>query len=449
MSRHGVLLILGLLHLAAVAGIASLGDPRLRMGPFLALWAAAHAVYLAAAWLVIRREPGTADGESAPRASAPRRLTSLGIVIGVAVAARALLLPVDPTLSEDVYRYLWDGRLVAHGVNPYAHAPADSALAPFHDDLLDRLNHFDVPTIYPPAAQLVFGAIATLEPRPWAVKLATGALEIALWIALLNLLRRRGLAEERLLIFAWSPLVLIESYGSGHLDLWTAAFLVVALAMLEVKRSRSSGMAYALAVMTKYTPLLLVPYLLRRRTFALLGVAAAVCLLLLLPFRSAGASLWTGLSTYLATWEFNGSLYKLLRAVGLADPAARLVLTGALAAAALWISVRARTAPGAMLALFTAYLLVSPTVFPWYLVTLAALLPLYPSPALLAFTGLVALSYWPLPLYHATGRWTLPDAIVWCEYGGFAAVALATAWIRRRQGGYARRAAWASDVRPT
>jgi len=446
-SRHGLLLLLGLLFLAAISAIPALGDLRVRTGALLALWTIAHAAYLASAWVVTRaaRRPDAI----AARATSTPRLTPLWIVIGVALLARLVLIPSQPTLSEDLYRYLWDGRQVARGVNPYLHAPDNPSLAPFHDQLLERINHRHVPTIYPPAAELLFGAVARIEPSPRAFKLAMLPLEAGLWIALLFLLRRRGLADDRLLLFAWNPLVVIESYGSGHLDLMTAAFLTLALAMSEAKRAASAGVAFAVALLTKYTPLLLVPYLVRKRAVTLLGVAAAVSALFYLPFGDAGASLWKGLATYTAHWEFNGSLYPLLRAAGATVKTSRLILAAALAVAALWISLRARSATGAALGLYTAYLLASPTVYPWYLVPLAALLPLHPNAGLLAFSGLAALSYFPLPTYHATGAWTEPAWIRWVEYGGFAAVAAVAAWIGRRAEAQARRAAWASETRPT
>ena len=446
-TRHGLLLLLGLPFLAAIAAIPALGDLRVRTGTLLALWAIAHGAYLAAASVVTR--PAWRLSGIAPPTEARPGLNPLWIVLGISLLARLVLIPSEPTLSEDLYRYLWDGRLVARGVNPYLHAPDDPSLAPFHDRLLDRINHRHVPTIYPPAAELFFGAVARAEPSPLAFKLAMLPLEAGLWIALLFLLRRRGLADERLLLFAWNPLVVIETYGSGHLDLMAAAFLVLALAMLEAKRAASAGVAFAVAVLTKYTPLLLVPYLARKRSVALLGVAAAVSALLYLPFWDAGASLWKGLGTYAAHWEFNGSLYPLLRAAGASVKSSRLLLAAALAVAALWISLRARSATGAALGLYTAYLLASPTVYPWYLVPLAALLPLHPNAGLLAFSGLAALSYLPLPTYHATGAWTEPAWIRWVEYGGLAGIAAVAAWIGRRREAQARRAAWASETRPT
>ncbi len=445
-TRHGLLLLLGVLLLGTLARIQALGDLRVRTPALLALWAAAHAVYLAAAWLVTR--PKRHDAEAAPRSGWSARVRPFWVVLGVAVAARLILIPVPPTLSEDVYRYLWDGRLVAHGVNPYGSAPDDPSLARFHDDLLGRLNHADIPTIYPPAAQLLFGAVARIEVSPLAFKLSMLPLEAALWIAILFLLRRRRLPDERLLLFAWSPLVLIESYGSGHVDLWAAAFLTIALAMHEAGRMAAAGAAFALAIGTKYTPLLLLPFWIHRRAYRLVWVAAAVSLCLALPFLPAGRSLWAGLVAYLAHWEFNGAAFKVLRGLGIADGATRFILAAVVAAAALWIPARARTATGAALALFTVYLLASPTVFPWYLIPLVALLPLHPSPSLLFFSGLVALSYLPLPEYHATGRWTLPDWIPWVEYGGMAAVAGLTAWRGRRKA-HARREAWTKERMPT
>jgi alpha-1,6-mannosyltransferase len=451
LNRHRLLLVLGILILLLLAPLAALGDLGVHARSLLVLWLAAHGCYLIAARLVIRR-----DGRSGPNSSdagaGPRRL-SLGFILAIGLAMRLILIPTEPTLSEDLYRYLWDGRLVAHGLNPYAHAPDDPILTPFRDRLFASLNHPHVPTIYPPAAQFLFGAVARVAATPQAFKVALLPIEAALWIALLALLRRRSLSEERILLLAWSPLVVIESYGSGHLDLVAAALLVIALALLEARRAISAGAAFALAVLTKYTPLLLVFYLARRRQRAMLAVAGAVALFLFFPFAVAGNSLWTGLRTYLAHWDFNGALYPLLRPWIPDDRTVRYLLAGCLAVAGVWISFRARSAAGAAAALWVAYLLTSPTVFPWYVVPLVALAPLCPNAGTLAFSGFVALSYVLLPLYRTSGAWRLPHWVPWVEYGGWGAVALA-AWLvsradRGANGGQARRAAWASESPPT
>ena len=451
MNRHRLLLALGILILLLLAPIAFLGDLGVHARSLLVLWLAAHGCYLAAAWLVVRGE--SLPEPSSPSAGVGKRRLSLGVVLGLGLAMRLILIPTTPTLSEDVYRYLWDGRLVAHGLNPYTHAPDDPSLAPFHDRLFASLNHAHVRTIYPPAAQFLFSAVARVSATPQAFKIALLPIEGALWIALLALLRRRSLSEERMLLLAWSPVVVIESYGSGHLDLAAASLLVIALALLEARRAISAGAAFALSILIKYTPLLLVPYLARKRQAAVLAVAAAVILLLFFPFAGAGNSLWTGLRTYLAHWDFNGALYPLLRARIADDREVRLLLAACLGVAGVWISLRARSVPGAAAALWVAYLLTSPTVFPWYVVPLVALAPLCPDPGTLLFSGLVALSYVLLPIYRMSGAWRLPDWVPWVEYGGWGVVALGI-WLARlagrpANGAQARRAACVSESPPT
>ncbi|HET9251367.1 MAG TPA: glycosyltransferase 87 family protein [Candidatus Eisenbacteria bacterium] len=433
MTSERRLQLCGLLVLAALAPIPFLGDLRVRTGAMIALWGAAHLAYLAAAWIVIR---GTR--------------ISLPAVALVAALLRALFLPTEPTLSEDVYRYLWDGRLVTLGVNPYVLAPDDPALAAHRDPLLERLNHAHVPTIYPPAAQLLFASVAAVSTDPRAFKAALLVAEAALVAALLSILRARGLPAERLLVYAWNPLVVVESYGSGHLDLVLAALLVTSLALLERGRRVPAGIAWALAVTTKYTPLLLAPWVARRKGWAFLAAGLVAIALLYLPFASAGGALGAGLATYARHWEFNGSLHPALEALTGSGARARWILAGALGVATLWTSWRARSGTAAALAILTATIAVSPTVYPWYLVPLIALLPLHPSPAILAFSGLVALSYAPLPRYHAFGEWTLPAWIPWVEYGGTVLVAIAAAvWAARRGAAQERRIAWARESVPT
>lgn len=408
---------------AALLPIPFLGDLRPRAGILLCLWLAAHAAYLLAA-------------RGAMRGGA-RRPAALGLVLGIGLLARIIVIPAAPTLSEDVYRYLWDGRLVVSGVNPFAHAPTDPALAPFQDALLRRMNHPDLPTIYPPTAQVLFATAAAVHPDPLPWKLLLLGLEGLTLVALASLLRRRGLPAERLLLYYWNPLVIVESFGSGHLDLAIGVFLVAALALEEAGRRSLAGALFGLSVGVKYVSGILAPYWIRRRSFRLLFVSALVLAVLFAPFAGAGASLWTSLSVYTRRWEYNGFLYPVLIRAGLTGESARLLLGVALAAAVLAVTARARSASGAALASLMALALLAPTLYPWYLVPIAALLPLHPDAGLLVLTGLVPLSYATLPEYAATGVWHLPGWVPWVEYGGLAAVWIGAAALRRFKGGSA------------
>ncbi|HMI31838.1 MAG TPA: glycosyltransferase 87 family protein, partial [Candidatus Limnocylindrales bacterium] len=288
------------------------------------------------------------------------------------------MIPSAPTLSEDLYRYLWDGRLVAHGINPYPHAPSDPMLERFRGELFHHLNHAGVPTIYPPAAQILFGATALVSATPAAWKILLLALESVLVLALLRLLRERGLPSDRLLLYYWNPLVIVESFGSGHVDLAAAAFLLAALALHEGRRPARAGIAFALSVLTKYVPALLIPWLIRRRAWVLLAAAAITTAILTAPFLSAGASLTTGLRIYARHWEFNSPLYHLLHEVIASEIRIRRILAGAGIAVALVIAWRARSASAAAFWALVSFLILSPTVFPWYVVPVVALLPLHP-----------------------------------------------------------------------
>src|SRR5262249_45984816 len=275
-------------------------------------------------------------------------------------------------------------------------------------------------------------------------------------ISLLALFRRRSIPSERLLLLAWNPLVIIESYGSGHLDLVAASLLLVTFALLEARRPIASGAAFALVTLIKYTPLLLVPCLVRKRETLVLAVAVVVAIALYFPFLAAGPALWTGLRIYLNHWDFNGSLYPILRAWIANDRTVRILLAGALGIATLAISFRAKSVPAAATGLWIAYLVASPTVFPWYMVPLVALAPLCPNPAVLVFSGLVAFSYALLPAYRATGVWRLPGWVPWIEYGGALLAGLVSKGVAMRaarEGAatsiQARRAAWVSERPPT
>jgi len=420
----------------ALLPIPFLGDLRPRAAALITCWLAAHAAYLGAASTVLRRggaqepaRPGRGAGAAA--GGARRRSGTLGLLLGVGLLTRIALVPAVPTLSEDVYRYLWDGRLVASGLNPFAHAPTDPSLARREDALFRRLNHADLPTIYPPVAQFLFAAAAAIRPDPIAWKVLLLALEGLSLAALAALLRRRGLPAERLLLYYWNPLVIVESFGSGHVDLAIAAFLLAALALSDGCRRAAAGVLLGLSIGVKYVSGLLLPYWLLRRRFRLPLVSLAVLALSFAPFVGAGSSLWSSLAVYSRRWEFNGLFYPLLIKIGVSGDAARAVLAVALAGAVLAISLRARSASGAALAGFTALALLSPTLYPWYLVPMAALLPLHPDAGLLVFTGLVPLSYAVLPDYAARGVWRLPAWVPWVEYGGLAAAWIAAAAFRR------------------
>lgn len=208
-------------------------------------------LYFAAAWL-------------AGRARAAR--STLGLILVVAVLLRIVAGWAEPYLSNDVYRYIWDGRVQAAGINPYRHVPHDPELVGLRDEAIyGKMNRKDyAPTIYPPGAEMVFFLVTRVSERVGWMRFCLVLFEgVAVW-ALLRILARRGEAPPRILLYAWHPLVIWEFAGNGHVDAVMIACLSLALLAVVAGRRGWVGAALAGAVLVKLYPVVLFPAFYRR-----------------------------------------------------------------------------------------------------------------------------------------------------------------------------------------
>ncbi len=284
-------------------------------------------------------------------------------VLVAAVVVRAILLRADPGLSDDLYRYLWEGRVVAEGGNPYLSAPADpvwDAVA-VHDAIRARVNHPEVTTIYPPLALELFSALARVAYHPMSVRVFFGLCDALVAWTLARVLAGRGRTLDGAWLYALLPLGAVESAVSGHLE--AAAILPLLLAIRAWDKGRS-GLGWAgLGALVKLMPALVVPALWRRSPW-LLALVVLVGVVTALPFVDAGPALLTGLNTYARHWSFNGSFFPLFEHL-LGERARPLCM--ALAAAAVgWAWWRHRDPARVALWVGGAFVLFSPTVHPWY-----------------------------------------------------------------------------------
>jgi hypothetical protein len=253
-----MLLALGLLSVLPYALATAHGRFRpYRMEPFFPIFGVAFACYALAVWIVLRYAP----------TSPHQQRRWLGVIVGGAVAFNLALLPSLPTLSDDMYRYIWDGRVQGNGINPYQFASNAPKLATLRDDAIwKRMNRIDAHTIYPPFAQMIFAAT-------WRVVgdsivgfklLMIGATLLGGWL-LMHLLRALGESPWRALIYLWSPLLIVEVAHSAHVD---ALYLPLVIgAMLLRAQSWSGrvdrrvevgiGVLLGLAALTKLYPAIL------------------------------------------------------------------------------------------------------------------------------------------------------------------------------------------------
>lgn len=238
-----------------------------RLAILVGLLALSSAVYFAAVRLVLRN--------TWPRGT-------LWSVLGMAVALRALLLIPPPILSTDIYRYIWDGRVQAADINPYRYIPADPALAALRDPVIyPQINRAEYArTIYPPVAELVFAAVGRISDSVAAMRLAMLGFEALGIICLLRLLPLAGLPVERILIYAWNPLVLWSFANDGHMDAIVVGLLGLALLLRARHKDGWAGAALAGAILAKFFPLVVVPAFVRGGRFwrpALAGLAVIGC----------------------------------------------------------------------------------------------------------------------------------------------------------------------------
>lgn len=428
----------GLVMVACFAGMAVLGDLLGHLVGFLWLFGITSLAYGVAVWVVLRRSVGR---------------WALPMILGLAFVFRvALLFTTPPTLSSDVYRYIWDGQLANLGVNPYAHAVDSPLLDPFDSPQRALVNHRWMATPYLPAAQVFFALVTKVAPESALVfQVAAVVLDLLTGGLALDLLRRLGLPRTWVLIYLWHPLVVVEFAHGAHVDALMVWLLMAALWALVALRSSSistlaslsrpfSVVALAAATLTKGLPALLVPVVWRRWGWRYVALFGGLLLAACLPFALGagwglvgplnGEGVFGALRIYSVRWNYNSGLYHWLevalsgyRTPGAVPPevvgwepiwAAKLIVAAALVSVmiCLWIHcLRKRSCEEDLgllrlaVLVLTAYLLLATTVHPWYVTPILPLLPFLPSRPgelgrsgryllpLLVFSLTVALSY--------------------------------------------------------
>lgn len=367
------------------------------------------------------------------------RLPRVGLaVFAVAFATRALLVPIPPSLSGDIHRYVWEGRVLVAGGNPYRQAPDDPALAPLRDRAVwPRINHPHLSTIYPPLGEAGFALVAALSPTVGAMKLWVALHDLALVAILLALARRTAAGPAAVLAYAWNPLVLVEYAGTGHNDPTAMAWLALALLVRE-RRPLASALAFSAAVLVKLAPLAALPFLLRGWPWRARLAALALTGSGLAWFWSQTRDTYSGLLAYWGSWRNNELLFVALdRLLGGYAPAraASLVLV---ALVALWAWRRAAPPARATRNVLGAALLLSPVLHPWYLGWVLMFEPLGLTVGWLALSATVVLNYGVFATPAEGGNFHLPLAWRWVEYGiPLALAAGAAVWARRRRRGAA------------
>lgn len=241
-----------------------------------------------------------------------RNAVSTRQVVALGVAFRIAFLPLPPVLSDDAYRYVWDGLLQVEGINPYAFRPEEAALAAFQQEaIFDRLNSASYYSVYPPLSQLVFAFGGLFYEWGWAasyyvIKGLFAALEMTGVLLLARMVDARNL-----MLYAWHPLAIVESAGQGHTEAAAVLFLIAAIWGVHRSSAVGASLALAAAGLVKLYPFVLFPLLWRRFGWRAVWPGAALTAVVCLPYASWEAlrHFVESLQLYVQLFEFNAGLY--------------------------------------------------------------------------------------------------------------------------------------------
>ncbi len=359
-----------------------------------------------------------------------------------ALILRLIFLAAAPELSDDYFRFIWDGRLWNRGISPFAYLPADLmeieefASQPINQVLFRGLNSPEYFTVYPPISQYVFLSSTYFFPEDIQANFIFMRIIILLAeggtvLILPKVLRAFQQPPEWALIYAWNPLVILELTGNLHFEAVMILFLILALWFYQKQQYHPSAVAVGLAIGTKLIPLIFLPLLWKRlpghkllQYYIWVGVTVLLCFLPILNMDLI-KGLSAGLGLYFQKFEFNASIYYLIREIGFLVKGYNTIQTAGIVLAVttflliIWLAAKSGkhlTWPQAMTFALTIYLFLTTTVHPWYIAPLVLLCSFtnFRYPLVWAFLIIFSYSGYSEQGYQENLSWVILEyAVVW------------------------------------
>ena len=324
----------------------------------------------------------------------------LWLVIGVAVLTRILVIPAFPNLSDDIYRFIWDGRMWHSNLHPYSLTP-DQVVginSQFSKELFFKLNSENYYSIYPPVAQFIFWVCTFLPSMEYwlesvLMKVFHVLFDVGSIFVIIKILDHLKINRTRAFLYALNPLIIIELTSNLHHEGIMIFFVLLGILFIFHNRIVLSGLSFSLAIATKILPVLFIPlvffWLSKRNRWVFAVSVITGCLILFLPLfydYTLIQNFNESVSLYFKKFEFNASLYYLGRYIGylihgyniihIIGPAFSVISVGLI----LFIALNAKKLKEVefnifqlMTLTYLCYAFFSATLHPWYIAILVAL----------------------------------------------------------------------------
>lgn len=326
-----------------------------------------------------------------------KSVLSFNFLLAFGIGFRLIFVFSIPSLSDDFYRFFWDGILVNNQINPFLYLPREImenpsiTIAALDANLFAALNSPDYHTVYPPVCQFIFWVSAILGKEDltsavMVMKIFMLLMEIGSIILIIKLLKIHKLKRELALLYILNPLVTIELVGNIHFEAFLIFFVLLSVYLLKKNKLAFGAMSFALAIASKLTPILMLPFFLRRLKLKKAMVFYAITLILVgvafVPFM--GTTPFSGLSSsiglYFAKFEFNASIFYIIREIGFWLKGYNVIQT-----AGMWLAfftvvivvfislqenLKKQNIPGVLLWALFIYFALATIVHPWYAVPL-------------------------------------------------------------------------------
>ena len=359
---------------------------------------------------------------------------SFNLLFVAGVVTRLVLFFSLPGLSDDFYRFIWDGTLLKNGFNPYAYLPRDVLalnIPGLDQNLFSRLNSPNYYTVYPPLNQLIFyisaiiGGPESLLTSVNVIRFLILFAELGTLTVLTRIIKNQSIGNSKVLPFWYflNPLVILEFTGNLHFEALVIFFIVLALYYFSQRKWLGQGIGLGLAIATKLIPLILLPFAFFRQWSGkglwVRLLAGAISVVFFIPLYSSAliAGMTTSIGLYFQNFEFNASIYFLIRALGFMLRGFNMIQTIGpwlaittfilVMAWSLYASWKGKNIAVSWLFVLGIYWLLSTTIHPWYIISMIPLgiLAGYYFPIVWSFTIFITYIGYAETDYHISQGW--------------------------------------------